>query len=111
MVTSILLVPMVLLEFLAWVGASTQHSLYEAAVFAVTALFAAYGARRARVSYAALLAGLALLVAWLDVWEAILGSPRWRLPGAIHRAADRLGNTIVSLYLGMVRRRSRSRGS
>jgi hypothetical protein len=80
-------VPVVLLEFLAWVGASTQHSLYEAAVFALTALFAGYGARRARVSYAALLAGLALLVTWLDVWDAILGHPstntsRWLLVAA-----------------------------
>jgi hypothetical protein len=87
MVVAILLVPVVLLEFLQWVGASTQHSLYEAAVFVVTALLAGYGARRARVSYAALLAGLALLVTWLDVWDAILGHPstntsRWLLVAA-----------------------------
>jgi hypothetical protein len=87
MVVAILLVPVVLLEFLRWVGASTQHSLYEAAVFALTALLAAYGARRARVSYAALLAGLALLVVWLDVWQEILGHPstgtsRWLLVAA-----------------------------
>jgi len=84
MVAAILLVPVVLLELLRWVGASTRHSLYEAAIFAITALLAGYAARRARVSYAALLAGLSLLVVWLDVWEEILGHPstnttRWLL--------------------------------
>ncbi|HEY5342542.1 MAG TPA: hypothetical protein VIJ66_02665 [Solirubrobacteraceae bacterium] len=87
MVAALLLVPVTLLEFLRWVGASTQHSLYEAAVFALTALLAGYGARRARVSYAVLLAGLALLVAWQDVWQEILGHPstgtsRWLLVAA-----------------------------
>jgi hypothetical protein len=84
MVAAILLVPVVLLELLRWVGASTRHSLYEAAIFAITALLAGYAARRGRVSYAALLAGLSLLVVWLDVWEEILGHPstnttRWLL--------------------------------
>jgi len=84
MVAAILLGPVVLLEFLAWVGANTRHVLYGAGVFAVTALFAGYAARRARVSYAALLAGLSLIVTWLLVWEEILGHPsantyRWLL--------------------------------
>jgi hypothetical protein len=87
MVAAIALVPVVLLEFLGWVGASTQHSLYEAAVFALTALLAGYGTWRARVSYAALLAGLALLLAWLEVWDELLGHPstgtsRWLLVAA-----------------------------
>jgi hypothetical protein len=87
MVVAILLGPVVLLEFLAWVGANTAHVLYGAGVFAVTALFAGYAARRARVSYAALLAGLSLIVTWLLVWEKILGHPsantwRWLLVGA-----------------------------
>ncbi len=87
MVVAILLVPVVLLEFLAWVGANTGHVLYGAGVFAVSALFAGYAARRARVSYAALLAGLSLLLTWLLVWEKILGHPsantyRWLLVAA-----------------------------
>lgn len=87
MVVAILLVPVVLLEFLAWAGANTGHVLYGAGVFAVTALFAGYAARRARVSYAALLAGLSLLLTWLLVWEKILGHPsantdRWLLVAA-----------------------------
>ena len=87
MVAAILLVPVVLFELLRWVGASTRHSLYGAAVFALTALLAGYAVRRARVSYAALLAGLALLVAWQEVWQEILGHPsagtsRWLLVAA-----------------------------
>jgi hypothetical protein len=86
-VIAILLVPVVLLEFLAWVGANTGHVLYGAGIFALTALFAGYAARRARVSYAALLAGLSLLLTWLLVWEKILGHPsantyRWLLVAA-----------------------------
>lgn len=86
-VVAILLGPVVLLEFLAWVGANTGHVLYGAGVFAVTALFAGYAARRARVSYAALLAGLSLLLTWLLVWEEILSHPsantyRWLLVAA-----------------------------
>lgn len=75
MVAAILLIPVALFEFLDWVGASTHHALYDAAVFAVTALLAGYAAHRARVSYAALLAGLSLLLVWLFVWSEILHHP------------------------------------
>jgi hypothetical protein len=84
LVSAILLGPVVFYEFLHWAGASTRHPLYSAGVFTLTGLLAAYGARRARVPYAALLAGLALLVAWLIVWGRILNHPsadtyRWLL--------------------------------
>jgi hypothetical protein len=84
MVVSILLGPVVLFQFLDWVGASTRHVLLDAAVFALVALLGAYAARRTRVSYAALLAGLSAIVAWLLVWDKILGHPspntyRWLL--------------------------------
>jgi len=84
MVAAILLGPVVLLELIHWLGANTGHVLYGAGIFAVTALLAGYAARRARVSYAALLAGLSLIVTWLLVWEKILGHPsantyRWLL--------------------------------
>jgi len=84
MVTSILLGPIALFELLDWVGASTRNILYVAGVFALTGLLAAYAARRTRVSYAALLAALALLVSWLLVWGKILDHPsantyRWLL--------------------------------
>jgi hypothetical protein len=84
MVAAILIAPLALFELLEWAGASTRHLLYNAGVFAVTGLLAGYGARRARVPYAALLAGLALLVAWLLLWGKILDHPsadtyRWLL--------------------------------
>jgi hypothetical protein len=87
MVVAILLGPVVLLEFLHLLGANTGHVLYGAGVFAVTALLAGYAVRRARVSYAALLAGLSMIVTWLLVWEKILGHPsanayRWLLVAA-----------------------------
>src|SRR4029077_12956067 len=96
-VTSILLIPVALFELLDWVGASTRHVLYTAGVFAVTALLAGYAARRARVSYSALLAALSLLVTWLLVWDKILGHPsantfRWLLVAA---AAVLLGAAIA----------------
>jgi hypothetical protein len=85
-VTAILLIPVALFELLEWVGA-TANVLYAAGVFMLTGLLASYAARRARASYSALLAGLSLLVAWLLVWEKILGHPsantfRWLLVAA-----------------------------
>jgi hypothetical protein len=84
MVEAILLWPITLLAFLQWVGAHTNHPLYLAGVFAVISLLAAYAARHARIRYAALLAGLSSLIAWLYVWEKILHHPsanagRWLL--------------------------------
>jgi hypothetical protein len=84
MVASILLAPVALIDLLHWLGASTNHVLYVAAVFALTALLAGYAARRARVSYAVLLAGLSLLLTWLLVWGKIIHHPsadtyRWLL--------------------------------
>jgi hypothetical protein len=83
-VSAILLSPVVLFEFLRWIDVSTNSALSVAAVFAAAALLAAYTARRARVTYAALLAGLSALVAWLLVWSKILDHPsadtyRWLL--------------------------------
>jgi hypothetical protein len=74
-VTAILLGPLALIEFLRWAGASTGRPLVEAGIFAVVALVAGYAARSARVAYAALLAGLSALVAWLLVWGQILDHP------------------------------------
>jgi hypothetical protein len=93
MVVSILLGPVVLLQFLEWVGASTHHVLLNAAAFALVALLGAYAARRARVAYAAFLAGLSALVAWLLVWEKILDHPsanayRWLLVAVAALAAS-----------------------
>jgi hypothetical protein len=82
-VTSVLLWPVVFFQFLGWIGAGGDP-LYAAAVFALTSLLAAFVTARARVAYGALLAGLSLLVAWLYLWQKILGHPsgdttRWLL--------------------------------
>jgi len=83
-VTAILLTPLALFELLRWAGASTDRVLYDALVFAVTGVLAGYVARSARVSYAALLGAISLLIAWLFVWDKVLGHPsadtfRWLL--------------------------------
>ncbi|TMK24063.1 MAG: hypothetical protein E6G62_09380 [Actinobacteria bacterium] len=103
MVAAILLGPLALLELLAWVGASTRRPLNDAGVFAVTALLAGYGARRARVPYAALLAALALLVSWLLVWSKVLDHPsanayRWLLVAG--------GALLLIAAAGLARRRA-----
>lgn len=87
MVTSILLGPLVLFQFLDWIGVSGRHVLLDAAVFALIALVAVYAVLRARVSYAAFLAGLSALLAWLFVWDKVLDHPsantyRWLLVAA-----------------------------
>jgi hypothetical protein len=84
LVTAILLTPVALFLLLQWAGASTRHLLYDAAVLAATAAIAWLGSRRAGAPYALLLAGLALLGAWMLVWLKILDHPsgdtvRWLL--------------------------------
>jgi hypothetical protein len=84
LVVSILLGTVALFEVLQWTGADTGNTLWIAGVFAVSGVFAAYGAWRAIVPYAALLAGLAVLTAWLLVCAKIAGDPsvdtvRWLL--------------------------------
>lgn len=86
LVSSIVLLPLGLFQFLAWAGASTHHLLYDAAVLALTAAIAVAGARRAEAPYAILLAGISLLGAWMFVWLKVFphASPatvRWLLLG------------------------------
>jgi hypothetical protein len=83
-VTAILLAPLALFALLRWAGANTGHVLYDAGVFALTGIFAGYITRRARVSYTALLGAISLLIAWLLLWDKLLGHPsadtfRWLL--------------------------------
>jgi hypothetical protein len=84
LVFAILLVPLVLFQFLDLIGGSTEDSLNSAWIFAVTAALAVFAVLRAGVSYGALLATLALLIAWLSLWDKILDDPsgttfRWLL--------------------------------
>jgi hypothetical protein len=71
-----------LVLFFRWVG--VRGSPATVAGFALTALSAGYAAWRANVRFAALLAALDLVVAWLALWNKILGHPsantnRWLL--------------------------------
>ncbi len=75
MVVAILLGPLVLAQLLRVLGANTANTLYTAGILVLTGLIAAYGAQLAQVPYAALLAGLALLLAWLVIWGKALDHP------------------------------------
>jgi len=75
MVTAVLLAPIVLLQLLQVLGVGKLEPLETAGIFAATAVIGAYGASRGRVRYAALLGGLASLVAWLIVWGRVLHHP------------------------------------
>jgi hypothetical protein len=84
LVFAILLVPLTLFQFLQLVDGSTDDSLNQAWIFALTAVLAAYGSLRARISYALLLAALATIFAWLAFWDKVLDEPsgttnRWLL--------------------------------
>jgi hypothetical protein len=84
LVTAALLSPVAMLALLNWLGVDNNKWSVQAAVAVATALLAFAGARRARAPYAVLIAGLALLVAWLIVWSKIVDHPstgdyRWFL--------------------------------
>jgi hypothetical protein len=82
-----LLVAPVLFQFLEWVGGDTGAPLNVAWIFLVTAIAGAAAAVAAGVRYTLLLASLALIVAWLALWDEILtdgvfaevGTLRWLL--------------------------------
>lgn len=71
LVFAILLTPPVLFQFLALIDGSTGDSLNQAWIFAVTAGLAAFGAYRLGTPFAALLAAIAALIAWLSLWDKI----------------------------------------
>jgi hypothetical protein len=84
LITALLLAPVALFLLLQWLGADTRDLLYDAAVLLVTAGIALFGARRAHVPYAILLAGLGLLGVWMLVWlkifdHASADTVRWLL--------------------------------
>ena len=75
MLLAILLGPLALAQLLGLLGASTSNTLYTTGILVLTSAIAVYGAQRVRVPYAMLLAGLALLLAWLVLWSRILAHP------------------------------------
>ena len=79
-----ILVPIVLFQFLDTVGGKTDDSLNTFWIFLVAAAAGLFASFRRGVRYAAFLAGVALLIAWLALWDKILGDPsantiRWLL--------------------------------
>lgn len=87
LITSILLGAVGLIELLRLLGADTNNSFYGAGVLVATGGLAGYASARAQVPYAAMLAALASLFAWLVLWGEALGSPspgtfRWLLIAA-----------------------------
>jgi hypothetical protein len=82
-----LLVAPVLFQFLEWVGGETGAPLNVAWIFLVTAIASVVAASAAGVRYTLFLASVALIVAWLALWDEILtdgvfadvGTLRWLL--------------------------------
>lgn len=68
----ILLIPLVLFQFIELVNGNTESSLNTAWVFLVTAIAAAAAALVGNVRYGLLLASIALIFAWLGLWDEIL---------------------------------------
>jgi hypothetical protein len=88
-----------LTSFFQWVGA--HGPLVTTAVFVLTAVSAGYAAWRSNVRYAALLAALSLLIAWLALWDKVLTHPsgntnRWLLLI--------VGVVLVAAAVGLARR-------
>jgi peptidoglycan/LPS O-acetylase OafA/YrhL len=81
---ALVLAPLVGFQFIQTVQGDTSAPLNAAWIFAVTAALAGFAVWRAGVAYATLLGGVALLIAWLALWNEILDDPsgttvRWLL--------------------------------
>ena len=74
LVLGILLTPVALLQFVNFVGGSTNAPLNSAWVFTVTAAVAFLALLRAGLRIGALLGGLALIAAWLGLWAELLSN-------------------------------------
>ena len=62
-------------QLLNWLGARSGAALNVAWIFALTAALGTLIAQRFAVRYTQLIAGLAVIVAWIAVWDKILGHP------------------------------------
>jgi hypothetical protein len=71
-VFGVIVLPATLLQFLTWIDGSTDAPLNIAWIFLLTAAAGAVGTLVGRVRYALFLASLAVIVAWLAVWDEIL---------------------------------------
>jgi hypothetical protein len=67
-----LLVPLVLFQFLEWVGGNTDAPLNVAWIFLLTAVAGKVASLFARVRFGLLITGLAIIVSWLALWDELL---------------------------------------
>jgi hypothetical protein len=82
-----LLVAPVLFQFLEWIGGDTAASANVAWIFTATAVLGAVAATAGGARYALFLASVAVIVAWLALWDELLadgafgevGTLRWLL--------------------------------
>ena len=68
----ILLTPAALFQLVNWLGGDTGSTLNTAWIFLLTAVVAFMALFGARLRIGALLGGLALIVAWLGLWDELL---------------------------------------
>ncbi len=71
-VFGLLLIPLALLEFLNWVGGDSASSWNTAWIFGLTGVLAFVAGVGSGVRYSCLLGSVALIIAWLSVWDEIL---------------------------------------
>lgn len=67
-----LLVPLVLFQFVEWIGGDTGSSWNVAWIFLLSAVAGGAAAFRGEVRYGLLLAALAIIIAWLALWNELL---------------------------------------
>jgi hypothetical protein len=67
-----LLVPLVLFQFVDWIGGNSDAPLNVAWIFLLTAVAGKVASLFARVRFGLLITGLATIVAWLALWDELL---------------------------------------
>lgn len=71
LVFAVFLTPVTLFQFISLINGSTGDSLNQAWIFAATGGLAAFGAYRLGTPFAALLSAIAVLIAWIALWDKI----------------------------------------
>jgi hypothetical protein len=96
-----LLVAPVLFQFLEWIDGDTSAALNVAWIFLLTAIAGAIAASAAGVRYTLLLASLALIVAWLALWDELLTDGVFADVGTLRWLLVAIGAALVLLGAGV----------
>ena len=72
---ALLLLPFTLTRLVTWLGGHATSDLNSTWIFTLTAVVAAVIAIRVKLRFAMLLSSLALLIAWLSIWDEIISHP------------------------------------